>query len=375
MPERLPPEAPPEAADGPRLISDVAAAEAWAALEDGFARASAAGPGQLHVSWFRLAGGQVHARVAGRDLAQQVGQAFAHLRIAEPPHGGAELALDLWDGKATGISLPRGTILDSIPGWYEGGGISTISSDSRYYIHGLFDSRAMIDRKARRLLCWTASGERLSLYERGKPFRVLLSVWLHDRGVQVVHAALVSSEGRGVLLPGRGGAGKSTSALACLLSGFEYLGDDYIGLERHAGGAFLGHSLYDSTWLEPDQLLRFPSLVPHVTEGGLSSERKRLVHLSRVLPERLGRSVPIRLLVLPRVTQTSTTEARPASRAETVLAMAPTSVFELAPRVGASGFRRLAALAAEVPAYWLELGGDLRSIPGCIHDLLRRASA
>ena len=89
----------------------------------------------------------------------------------------------------------------------------------------------------------TASSERLSLYERGKPFRVLLSVWLHDRGVQVVHAALVARGDRGVLLPGRGGAGKTTSALTCLLAGFRYLGDDYVGLEGPVDGSFRGHSL------------------------------------------------------------------------------------------------------------------------------------
>jgi hypothetical protein len=359
-----------EAPPVPHLVSESVAAEAWAVLEAAFGRA--AGRGRPEAAWWRLAGRTVRGRIVGKDLAERLARPFAHLQAGEPA-AEPDLCLDLWDGEATGVELPAGTILDTIPGWHDSGGISTVSSGSRYYIHGLFESRAILDRHARRIIGWTPSAGRLSLYERGKPFRVLLSVWLHDRGIQVVHAALVSKGGRGVLLPGRGGAGKSTSALACLLEGFRYLGDDYVGLERLGNGSFSGYSLYNSTWLEPDHLLRFPPLVPHAIRGVLSWERKRLIHLAEIFPEGMAHSAPIRLLALPQVVHRSTTRSRVASRAEAVLAMAPTSIFELTPRVGAEGFERLAALATRLPAHWLELGERLPEIPSRIDDLLAGA--
>ena len=351
------------------LVSAAVAEEAWMGLEEAFEQASAAHPDRVQTSWWRFAGRRVRGRIAGRGLAQHFGRPFAHLLVDEPSGIAPDLTIDLWDGEDTGIPLPT-TSLGSTFRWHDSGGTSTVSTDSRYYIHELFESWAILDRKARRILGWTASSERLSLYERGKPLRVLLSVWLNDRGVQMIHAALVSRDGRGVLLPGRGGAGKSTSALSCLLAGLEYLGDDYVGLEHLGDGSFAGHSLYDSTWLEPDHLVRFPLLVPHAISGVLSWERKRLVHLSEVLPERLARTVPIRLMVLPRVTRTPSTRAQPTSKTEALLAMAPTSMFELTPRVGAQGFARLAALVAHVPTYRLELGEELAEIPACIDDLL-----
>lgn len=358
----------------PRLVSPAEAEEAWGVLDQGFARASSIQAEVAEPFAWRIGGRAVHQNAVGRDLAERTRMAFAHLRADDPGAHRPALTIDVWDGEATGVSLPRGTILDAIPGWHEGGGISTISSDSRYYVHALFESRAILDRKACRILCWTASSRRLSLYERGKPHRVLLSVWLHDRGIQLVHAALVASLGRGVILPGRGGAGKSTSALACLLAGFEYLGDDYIGLEPNADGTFTGHSLYDSTWLDPEHLLRFPSLVPHAIAGVISWERKRLVHLSTLFRGRLAPCAPIRVLALPRVAG-GTTRTRPASRAEALLAAAPTSVFELTPRVGASGVQRLAALVSRLPAYRLELGADLGEIPHRLEALLDESGA
>lgn len=358
----------------PRLVSPAEATAAWDALEEGFALAASIPAEAVEPFRWRIGGRAVRQNAVGRELAERTRRAFAHLRADDPGVHPPALTIDLWDGEATGASLPRGTILDAIPGWHEGGGMSTISSDSRYYVHSLFESRAILDRKAGRILCWTASARRLSLYERGKPLRVLLSVWLHDRGIQLVHAALVSSRGRGVILPGRGGAGKSTSALACLLAGFEYLGDDYIGLEPNADGSFAGHSLYDSTWLDPEHLLRFPSLVPHAITGVISWERKRLVHLSSLFRGRLARCAPIRLLALPRVAGAAT-RTRRASRAEALLAVAPTSVFELTPRVGAPGVQRLAALVSRLPTYWLELGEDLDEIPHRVEALLDELGA
>ena len=44
---------------------------------------------------------------------------------------------------------------------------------------------------------------------------------------QVVHAASVGTKDGAVLIVGKGGSGKSTSALACLNAGMYYLGDDY----------------------------------------------------------------------------------------------------------------------------------------------------
>ena len=51
--------------------------------------------------------------------------------------------------------------------------------------------------------------------------------WARGEDKLMVHAACVGVNGRGVLIAGRGGAGKSTLSTSCLLSGLEFVSDDY----------------------------------------------------------------------------------------------------------------------------------------------------
>jgi hypothetical protein len=176
-----------------------------------------------------------------------------------------------------------------------------------------------------------------------------------------------------VLFAGKGGVGKSTAALACLDAGFDYLGDDYISLEASQGGSFRGHSLYSATWLMADQLVRFPRLIPHSIYPQRPDQEKTLVLLSQVFPRQLSSYAPIRALVLPRVTGNPSAQIRPASRAEALFALAPSSIL-LRPSSGALTLDKLAHLAEQAPCYWLDLGHDLSEAPDLVTELLHRNS-
>ena len=56
--------------------------------------------------------------------------------------------------------------------------------------------------------------------------------WAFHCDLMLLHGAAVGTGGRGVLLGGRGGAGKSTLAAACLLRGMDFAGDDYVLVSR-----------------------------------------------------------------------------------------------------------------------------------------------
>ena len=57
---------------------------------------------------------------------------------------------------------------------------------------------------------------------------VLVSQWAGTAGLLPVHGGAVGAGGRGVLLIAQGGGGKSTLAASCLLSGMDYVADDYV---------------------------------------------------------------------------------------------------------------------------------------------------
>lgn len=349
---------------------------AFTVMKAAFAEAAnITGPDRFRESHYRFAGQSVRARIVGCELAEHFARPFAHLETSEIPPSSPRLTIDLWDEEATGIPCPLALAHDDIGAkWVVGDGVFTASPDGRFVGYQLRQSMAWLDRKARHVIGWTASGKKLSLYERGKPLHLLLSVWYHDQDMQVIHAGLVSRNGQGVLFPGMGGSGKSTSALACLSGGFDYLGDDYIGLQTLANGSFMGHSLYNSTWLEPDHMAHFPLLPPHAIHGRHPGEDKCLVLLSDLFPKRFIPSTRIRALALPRIVETYATRFRPASKADALLQLAPSSLLALAPQPGAHGFQALAHLVRTVPSYWLELGRDLTEIPYRVQDLLAEAT-
>jgi hypothetical protein len=189
----------------------------------------------------------------------------------------------------------------------------------------------------------------------------------------VIHAALVSKNGEGVLFAGKGGTGKSTAALACLEAGFDYLGDDYIGLDASEDSIFVGYRLYTATWLMAHHLVRFPRLIPHAIYPQRPAQEKTLVLLSRMFPRQLSAVASIRALVLPRITSNPSVQIRPASKAEALFALAPSSIL-LRPGSGPATLNKLARLAEGIPCYWLDLGEDLTEIPNRIIELLHRNS-
>ena len=82
----------------------------------------------------------------------------------------------------------------------------------------------MWDRHSRRALYWVRRASDLPFWEIASPFRILFHWWAQSWGGQVAHAAAVGVNGRGVLLAGKSGSGKSTAALACLRQGMDFRG-------------------------------------------------------------------------------------------------------------------------------------------------------
>ena len=310
-----------------------------------------------------LVGRPARLRVAGRALGEILAAPLAHVRRLDdvPP----ELEIELWDVAETGIAGP----VPSIAGILErewAMGDETLAASGPLLAHELHGSILWLQRDARRIVGWVPSAASLSLHQRGKPLQTILSIWAHDHGAQAVHAGCVARDGVGVLLPGRSGSGKSTTALACALGGFSFLSDDLVIFDA----SFRAHSLYCSAWLEPRHARHFPTLAVHATPTGSATEIKSLLLMSDAPEVRTAPSAQLSALALPRIVDRPAARPRPASRAEALLVLAPSTALQLHPRSGRREVERLAELTARVPAFWLELGTDLESIPTHVDEIL-----
>ena len=338
----------------------------WNDMQQAFATAAAAWPTQLCEASYRFAGRPVRLRVVGRELFGHIGKPFVHLRVHESPP--PELTVELWDDRSI-ASLPTPEDADGQTLWREA---TLRSSDDRFIAQHLPHTRSCLDRSAGRLVAGIAWHDAIFIYERSKPLARLLLTWYNDRQVQMIHTGLVARHGTGVLIGGKSGSGKSTSVLVSVMGGLDYLSEDYVGLETAADGTFVGHSVYNSVFLNSDHLKRFPELAPHTINGRPPQEEKSVVILSQVYPERLARTAAIRAIVFPLlVDEALEARLRPMSKGAALLSLAPSSLLQIPNRqLGAAGFDRLAQLVERVPCFQMVVGSTFGSIPRCLEDLI-----
>jgi hypothetical protein len=341
-------------------------------MQAAFHGAIAKHPDELHESFYIFGGRRVRLRVVGRDLAEHFRRPFSHLRTDDRNPEAPRLTIEIWDHNKATIDGEAPLTSDDLC-WTE----TTVKSmDKRFIGQQLPHTVSCLDRDAGHIVASIAWNNKIFIYERAKPLARLLLEWHNDQDFQVIHTGLVARDGKGVLFAGRSGSGKSTSSLACISSGFDYLGEDYVALEHQQDGAFVGHSLYNSVFLDTVHLTRFSELSPCAIKGRLPHEEKSVIILSQIFPERLKRAVPIQILALLRVAHTPQPKFRPASKGEALLALGPSSLLQIPNRgLGVRGFKKLAQLVEQVPCYWLEVAGDLRSIADGVDELLAQVSS
>ncbi len=225
----------------------------------------------------------------------------------------------------------------------------------------------LYDRAARRALIWTADATEVPYYETASPLRTLWAWWLEEYGWDVIHAAAVGEGGRGVLLTGRGGSGKTTTALLCVAEGMAYGGDNNLVLEH--GTPARGHALFTSATVRPDTLQRVPSLRKRLVNADKLASEKGMLFVGEESGARLLPSFEIACVLLPRVTGTDCSRLVEASPGACLTALAPSSILSV-PFAREGAFARMACFVRSTPAFHLELAPDLAAIPTLVRAAL-----
>ena len=354
----------------PTILPEGVARHLSAVMQLAFEQAIRRRSDRVHESLYLFGGYPVRVRVVGNQMAGQITRPFSHLKADRSDLGDPQLTIDLWDESETDIRCQ----VASLNGDSKFKKITAISSEGRLIAQQLKNVLTYYDRGANRIISSAVWRDQLSVYERCKPLARPLLEWHNDSNIQMIHASLVARYGHGILFAGKSGSGKSTSALTCLCAGFQFLSEDYVGLQQVPDGSFVGYSLYNSAFLRISDLARFPSIAPYVMKG-LPHEKKSGVVLSDVFPDRLARVVPIRALVLPRIVDTAKPKFYLASKGEALLSIGPSSLLQIpSRRLGVGGFDKLAQLVDRVPCYWLELGRDPNSVPSLVENILAQVT-
>lgn len=308
----------------------------------------------------------VRLSFAGEGLMHSLVPALAHLETSKP-HTPA-LTVYLWDSSSTKTDMPRmvSQYLNSLGEWWHHLGTrGEICELTSHRIHAAYhlgpNILSLIDKQEGVALYWVKDSKLLPYYEKGSPLRTILHWWADCESYQFVHGAAVGYASGGVLLAGKGGSGKSTTALSCLEAGFLYASDDYC-LVRTTPKAHV-FSVYNTAKLKGEEdLRRFPRFASWVSNRDRTETEKAVIFLQQYLPQSLTIGFPIKAILTPKFGSGNDTYIRPISPGAILSALAPSTLFQL-PGSGEASFQTLAKLTRQVPGYLLELGKDISKIP------------
>lgn len=321
-----------------------------------------------HTVTFDLAGRTIRLVGAGPALLDQVAPAFAHLPRGDDDD--ADLTVWLFDTASTGQTLPE--LAGALPA--VGEAVAPLISDGgrSFVLHAFERSVSFLDHTRGLGVHAVADAAEVPPWERACPLRALLTWWFAGQGLLLCHGAAVGSPDGAVLLAGPGGAGKSTTALACFAAGLGYLGDDYVLVDPTTRTVW---SVYGSAKLAPDHLARFPALLhPSSPQPTDPVDAKAVGWPLVARPEATVHSAPVRAVVVPVVTDAAVATLAPAPASRALMAIAPLTMFQT-PGDRRAAFDLATDLSRAVPAWALRLGGDPAVSAELLSGLLHEAAS
>jgi hypothetical protein len=313
---------------------------------------------------FDVAGTTVRLLFAGERLVPDLVPALEHLRGA--PGSRPDVTFNIWDSESTGVAMPpppcdRTHFTDRGDLW------GFTSERYRLAFHWIECSVNLMDRYERTGIFWIQTSGTLPYWTKASPLRTLFHWWMEMNGRQLLHAAAVGDHNGAVLITGKGGIGKSTTALASLAHGMSYVADDYliVGLDPEP----VVYSLYSTAKLNPDQVGTFPELAPLASSLGLQGDEKAVLRLFPKFATQIARAMPLRAIMTPRFIGHEKTTVTPVSRELLHRAAAFTTMSQL-PYAGRYTYDFIGRLTERVPGFELALGSDLDDVARAISQFL-----
>lgn len=314
-----------------------------------------------------VGGRAVRFRIAGERLVEAVWPALTHL--PEVATGAAtELDIVAWDERETGVARPSSPWREPPVGEMCRQVLPPGGEDFRFP-GGEDPAVWMMACRSRRVSFWVKRDERaLETHHRAAPFLLFFQWWAEESGLRLLHAGCVGTEAGAVVLVGRGGSGKSTTALLCALGGLDYLSDDYCLVQTT--GTPEAFALYGTGKLHRDHLARFPELAARAVDPGPDIFRKPVIFLAKEWPERVVSRRRLLAVVAPQVVGSGPTRSVAIGPAEALRALGPSTLFQLPGGAHPQAWAELASLVRRLPCRRLELGGEVADVAPAVRRLI-----
>ncbi len=314
--------------------------------------------------YYDIAGTTVCLNFAGIALLPYLTPALEHLKITKPAN--VELTINVWDTESTNVEMipPPCTIneyTDRGDIWgFNSKRIKTAFHWSEYSVN-------VMDLNTNTGVYWVKTPKAFPYWVYSSPFRSMIQWWMEKNGGQLLHAAAVGTENGAVLITGKGGVGKSTTAIISLNVGMNYLGDDYVIVKKDPEPKV--YSLYSTAKLNMEDMHRFQSLERFAGEPLSENQEKAVLFLYPGLKKQIKKEMPLRAIFTPQIKSQLHTIISPISFWPVQRAMSFTTMSQL-PGVGSHTHEFISELTRSLPCYTIGLGSDFNLIPDAINNFL-----
>jgi hypothetical protein len=199
-------------------------------------------------------------------------------------------------------------------------------------------------------------------------FTIPLAELLKRRGLYMLHAAGLAVAGKGLLVAGQSGAGKTTLALALLRAGFDFLADDTVFLSRE-GKQLRILAFPDEVDVTAETLEFFPELRPLAQSSKPKGRPKRAFCTTRfygVAPR--WECVP-GTIVFPKPAGLGMSVITPMPKAEALMQLV-CNVLRTDPHSSQSHLDALADLVRDSRCFRLQTGCDFDQLPALLRSVM-----
>jgi hypothetical protein len=203
----------------------------------------------------------------------------------------------------------------------------------------LFDSSSNI------AIYWVKNINNIPWWEPTFSFRIIFHWWSLKTPYQLIHSGAISKDGKSAFLfPAPSGSGKSTTTLQLWLSGFLFLGDDYLMIDINKNKVY---QLYSTAKVEIDTLNKFlPELKENVINKNELQKQKAILHIENI---QKVYSLPISGIIIPSIS-VGKYGIFECSKSTAQLAIAPTTLHHL-PHKRETSFSKISKLVQTNETY------------------------
>jgi hypothetical protein len=208
---------------------------------------------------------------------------------------------------------------------------------------------------------------RLPRWDAAAPLRRHLHWLMEERGGRLAHAATLGWQGRGLLICGKGGSGKSSTTLAGLAAGLSTAGDDYVAIT--GGEAPAARLLYRIVKQDPDGLARIPALSATFAGRTANWQKKIEFNPEEVFPGAFAESVNLAAVMLPHIAHVALPSIAPIAPATAMLSLMSTNLHQ---HIGEleTGMAFFADILRRLPCFRIDLAHDAMANGAALREFI-----